>query len=60
VATPSPGTATSAATSGDPHQAVPSGAIASDRIEAEMTYDMKVVSPDVGFFFNGAAGLEEQ
>jgi len=28
--------------------------IASDRIEAEMTYDMKVVSTDVGFFFNGA------
>ena len=26
--------------------------IASDRIEAEMTYDMKLVSSDVGFFFN--------
>lgn len=24
--------------------------IASDRIEAEMTYDMKVVSPDMGVF----------
>jgi hypothetical protein len=30
--------------------------IASDRIEAEMTYDMKVVSPDVGTFFAGAVG----
>jgi hypothetical protein len=29
-------------------------AIASDRIEAEMTYDMKIVSSDVGFFFNTA------
>jgi hypothetical protein len=28
--------------------------IASDRIEAEMTYDMKVVSPDVGVFFGDA------
>ena len=28
--------------------------IASDRIEAEMTYDMKVVASDVGFFFNTA------
>ncbi len=28
--------------------------IASDRIEAEMTYDMKVVSPDVGYFFASA------
>ena len=26
--------------------------IASDRIEAEMTYDMKLVSSDVGYFFN--------
>lgn len=26
--------------------------IASDRIEAEMTYDMKVVSPDMGVFLN--------
>lgn len=29
-------------------------AIASDRIEAEMTYDMKVVSTDVGYFFDSA------
>jgi hypothetical protein len=29
-------------------------AIASDRIEAEMTYDMKVVAPDVGYFFADA------
>ena len=29
-------------------------AIASDRIEAEMTYDMKVVSTDVGYFFKDA------
>lgn len=28
--------------------------IASDRVEAEMTYDMKVVSPDVGHFFADA------
>ena len=28
--------------------------IASDRIEAEMTYDMKVVSPDMGTFFSAA------
>lgn len=28
--------------------------IASDRVEAEMTYDMRVVSPDTGVFFNGA------
>lgn len=28
--------------------------IASDRIEAEMTYDMKLVSSDVGFFFESA------
>ena len=28
--------------------------IASDRIEAEMTYDMKVVATDVGFFFGSA------
>lgn len=28
--------------------------IASDRIEAEMTYDMKVVSPDVGTFYSDA------
>jgi hypothetical protein len=27
-------------------------AIASDRIEAEMTYDMKVVAPDMGVFLN--------
>jgi hypothetical protein len=26
--------------------------IASDRLECEMTYDMKVVSPDMGVFFN--------
>lgn len=26
--------------------------IASDRVEAEMTYDMKVVSPDMGIFLN--------
>jgi hypothetical protein len=26
--------------------------IASDRLECEMTYDMKVVSPDMGIFFN--------
>lgn len=26
--------------------------IASDRIEAEMTYDMKIVSPDMGIFLN--------
>jgi hypothetical protein len=25
--------------------------IASDRLECEMTYDMKVVSPDMGMFF---------
>lgn len=31
-------------------------AIASDRIEAEMTYDMKVVSTDVGTFFQNAVG----
>lgn len=28
--------------------------IASDRIEGEMTYDMKVVSPDCGYFFQNA------
>lgn len=28
--------------------------IASDRIEAEMTYDMKLVSSDVGYFFGSA------
>lgn len=28
--------------------------IASDRIEGEMTYDMKVVSPDCGYFFEDA------
>jgi hypothetical protein len=28
--------------------------IASDRVEAEMTYDMKLVSPDVGMFFQNA------
>jgi hypothetical protein len=28
--------------------------IASDRIEAEMTYDMKVVCPDLGMFVNSA------
>lgn len=28
--------------------------IASDRIEAEQTYDMKVVCPDMGLFLNGA------
>ncbi len=28
--------------------------IASDRIEAEQTYDMKVVSPDLGLFLNSA------
>jgi len=28
--------------------------IASDRIEGEMTYDMKVVSPDCGYFFKNA------
>lgn len=28
--------------------------IASDRIEAEMTYDMKVVASDMGVFWNGA------
>jgi hypothetical protein len=26
--------------------------IAADRIEAEMTYDMKVVAPDMGVFLN--------
>lgn len=29
-------------------------AIRSDRIEAEMSYDMKVVASDVGYFFSGA------
>lgn len=29
-------------------------AIASDRVEGEMTYDMKVVSSDCGYFFNDA------
>lgn len=28
--------------------------LASDRIEAEMAFDMKVVAPDVGIFFNSA------
>ena len=28
--------------------------IASDRIEAEMTYDMKVVAPDLGVFWDAA------
>lgn len=31
--------------------------IASDRIEGEMTYDMKVVSPDMGVFMKNASGL---
>jgi hypothetical protein len=28
--------------------------IAADRIEGEMTYDMKVVSPDMGIFLTSA------
>lgn len=31
--------------------------IRSDRIEGEMTYDMKVVSPDMGVFLKNASGL---
>lgn len=31
--------------------------IASDRVEAEQTYDMKVVAPDLGLFINGAVVL---
>lgn len=31
--------------------------IASDRIEAEMTYDQKVVCPDLGLFINAAVAL---
>lgn len=31
--------------------------IASDRIEAEMTYDMKVVCPDLGLFINSAVSI---
>jgi len=30
--------------------------IASDRLECEMTYDMKIVSPDMGVFFNTVIG----
>lgn len=30
--------------------------IASDRIEGEMTYDMRVISPDVGVFLSNVVG----
>ena len=55
AATPSPGTATSAATpTGIRMKNFRMEQIASDRIEGEMTYDMKVVAPDMGIFMANA------